>query len=365
MVAESRKTYALTGAGGFLGWHVKVAIHSMGCEFLEIPLGERFDTVDAARALSSADGLIHLAGVNRGTDDAVASGNRLFAAQLRSALEQTDVPPASVAYANSTQSQNGSIYGQAKVEASETLAAAAVQTGAEFRDVLLPNLFGEHGRPFYNSVIATFCHQLATGAGEPAVQEDRDLTLLHAQDAADWLTGEREDVVDVLRQASVSELLARLKSMSDTYGVGDVPDLSTPFARDLFNTYRSYTPVGTVPLRGGSDQRGTFVEMARSWGGTGQSSFSTTVPGVTRGNHYHRRKVERFVVVAGRAEMQMRRLFTQDVIRITADNEPVAVDQLTGWTHNLINVGEETLYTLFWTNDIFDPANPDTFMESV
>lgn len=368
MGSEGKTTYALTGAGGFLGWHVKLALHANGHGFVEIPVGDRFDLDHAVAALGKAQHLIHLAGVNRGTDDEIAQGNRRFAEQLAHALDRSDHRLTTVTYADSTQRTSDNVYGQSKLAAAETLAAAAERAGSEFRDIVLPNLFGEHCRPFYNSVVATFSHLLATGEGEPSVQVDRELTLLHAQDAADWLIGatdEANHLPGLLRQASVSELLTRLTSIADTYRKHEFPDLSDDFTRDLFNTYRSYVPVAAIPLREHADDRGSFVEMARSWGGTGQSSFSTTVPGITRGNHYHRRKIERFVVLAGKADLSLRRMFTDQVVTIEASGEPIALDQPTGWTHNLTNIGEGTLYTCFWTNEIFDPTNPDTYAEPV
>jgi UDP-2-acetamido-2,6-beta-L-arabino-hexul-4-ose reductase len=361
---EHKKTYALTGSGGFLGWHVKLALHALGHQFIEVPVGDRFDLGDAAAAIGRADELIHLAGVNRGTDDEIAEGNRLFAEQLSQAVAQSGNSLDSITYANSSQSTSDNVYGRAKLAAAEILARTVESCGGAFRDIVLPNLFGEHGRPFYNSVVATFSHLLATGEGEPSIQADRELTLLHAQDAADWLIGSTQESQHV-RQATVSELLAKLQVISQTYRNGEFPDLSDEFNRDLFNTYRSYSPTPEIPLHEHKDNRGSFVEVTRSWGGTGQSSFSTTHPGITRGNHYHRRKVERFVVLSGKANLALRRMFTDQVINIVADEEPVAIDQPTGWTHNLTNAGDQTLYMFFWTNDIFDPDNPDTFVERV
>lgn len=361
------QTFALTGANGFLGWHVRLALNSLGHSFVDIPLGANFSEKEAKAALSQADHVIHLAGVNRGTDDEVESGNVLFADQISSAMRQSAGRIQSVTYANSIQALNPGVYGDAKSRASETLGQAAGDIKADYHNRLLPNLFGEHGRPFYNSVVATFCHLLASGEGEPTVQQDKELQLLHAQDAADWLIGAIDDsgAHSVLRTANVSDLRDILKSQSETYAAGEIPDIGNPFHRDLFNTYRSFIPARGVDLVKHSDDRGSFVEMIRSNGGTGQSSFSTTLPGISRGNHYHRRKVERFVVISGRAKLQLRRMFTNDVITIQTDGQPVSLDQPTGWTHNLKNMGDDTLFMFFWTNDIFDPNNADTFLEPV
>lgn len=360
---------ALTGARGFLGWHVRAAAHAAGVSSEPIPVSEAFDLGQAVAALDGTTRAVHIAGVNRASDEEVTAGNIGFAEQFAQALRAAAAPPAVVAFANSTQAENGSAYGEAKSRAAGIVAAAAADVGAEFVDVRLPNLFGEHGRPFYNAVTATFCHLLAAGE-EPTVQQDRELTLLHAQDAADLLLGSSStaDQASLERQETVSGLLGRLEEISVLYRSGEIADVRTSFGRNLFNTYLSYAFPAQAPVRlqRHADARGSFFEIIRSHGGDGQSSFSTTVPGVTRGDHYHRRKIERFTVLAGSGRISLRRLFTDEVVSfdVTGD-EPAAVDMPTMWAHNITNTGDDTLYTSFWTNDIFDPDNPDTIAEVV
>jgi len=360
---------AITGAGGFLGLHLRAAAREAGIETVSIPLGERFDKVQARAAISGTDKLIHLAGVNRGTDEEIENGNIRFAQQLGSVLESIEYSPDTIIYANSIQSGNGSVYGTAKEQAGQVLGAAAERAGSACENVMLPNLFGEYGRPFYNSVVATFCHLIANG--EPVeVQQDKELQLLHAQNAADILLGfASTDELDQLSHwETVNGIKQHLQEFAKYYSVGEFPDLSSTFRRDLFNTYRSYTFPDDAPIAISrhADDRGSFFEIVRSRGGTGQTSFSTTAPGITRGDHYHRRKVERFTVLAGEAEIKLRRLFDDKVFtyRISG-TEPKSVDMPTLYSHNITNVGTETLYTAFWTNDIFDPSNPDTIAETV
>lgn len=360
---------AVTGAGGFLGLHLRAAARESGIETIGIPLGEGFDPVQARNALSGATRLIHLAGVNRGADAEIAEGNELFATQLSSALKETQSVPGDVVFANSIQAGNGTVYGAAKKRASGLLATAVEGVSAQFHDILLPNLFGEYGKPFYNSVVATFSHLIARGES-PVVQQDKDLQLLHAQNAADVLLGTVSSAgLDSLSQwETVTGVKSLLEELSRPYASGEIPDLSTDFRRDLFNTYRAYTFPDSAPtgITRHADQRGSFFEIVRSRGGTGQTSFSTTAPGVMRGDHYHRRKVERFTVLAGEAEINLRRLFDDQVYtyRISGDT-PKSVDMPTLFAHNIRNIGTETLYTAFWTNDIFDPTYPDTIPETV
>lgn len=361
--------FAVTGANGFLGWHLRAAVRESGIPVTAVPVGAAFDRPAAVAAVDGTDRVIHIAGVNRASDEEVASGNVGFAEQLASALREAATPPPVVVYANSTQSINGSVYGDAKARAAEILGAAAADIGAEFVDVRLPNLFGEHGRPFYNAVTATFSHLIASGES-PVVENDKELTLLHAQNAVDVLTGVvPTDALGTLQRAeTVSGLLARLQGYDATYRRGEIPDVADDFDRDLFNTFRSYTFPAQSPihLTRHADARGSFFEIIRSHGGTGQSSFSTTVPGVTRGDHFHRRKIERFTVLQGRARISLRRLYSDEVISFEVSGDaPGAIDMPTMWAHNITNIGDDVLYTSFWTNDIFDPANPDTIAEAV
>ena len=360
---------SITGANGFLGWHLRAALRERGDTWAAVALGDAFDRASAIGTVSGSSRLVHLAGVNRGTDTEVADGNVRFATQAAEALLRAGDPPATVVFANSTQSTGESVYGGAKSEAADILRRAASEVGAEFRDILLPNLFGEHGTPFYNAVTATFCHLLAQSE-TPTVDDDKTLTLMHAQDAADMLAGTIAPAAgsDFETEVTVGDLLRTLTEMSATYRMGEIPDVASAFDRNLFNTYRSHTFPAQAPIRLArhADSRGSFFEIIRSHGGGGQSSFSTTEPGISRGDHFHRRKIERFAVLSGTARISLRRLFSPDVYEFDVDGgEPVAVDMPTMWSHNITNTGSDTLFTSFWANEIFDADAPDTIAEVV
>lgn len=352
---------AVTGSGGFLGWHTMVRAHATGRKAEAVDLrGPRPD-------LGGAQRVLHLAGVNRGSADEVLRGNVAAAEALAAAVRAAVPPPATIVFANSVHAGADTPYGAGKRRAAEILAAATADVGAAFVDLALPNLFGEHGRPFYNAVTATFCHLLARGE-EPVVAQDRELSLLHAQDAAAVLVGEAGQAAIGQRRhrIGVAQLRERLAGFATAYATGTVPALHTPFDVALFNTYRSYTRVGARPLTPHRDGRGSFHEVVRCLGGPGQSSFSTTVPGVTRGDHFHLAKVERFAVLAGRARIALRKVLTGEVVHVDVDGaEPAFVDMPTMWAHNITNTGDGELHTLFWTNDLFDPAAPDTYPEPV
>jgi UDP-2-acetamido-2,6-beta-L-arabino-hexul-4-ose reductase len=356
----------LTGAAGFLGWHVRVLARALGW-----PAPVTLDRVALAdpdrlgAAIDGADRVVHLAGVNRGTRDEVVAGTADPAAALSAAVRRCRTPPKVVAFANSVQAGNGTPYGDAKATAAATLAESTRWSGSTLADVRLPNIFGEHGRPNYNSVVATFCRALADGR-DPEVLEDRPLDLLHATDAAASLLGVEPEAEP--ERWTVGGLAARLREFARLYRTGDIPDLAGRFEVRLFNTYRSHCFPEHYPIRLPSrdDQRGELVEVVRAHGRGGQTFYSVTRPGATRGQHFHLAKIERFVVVRGRAEIGLRRLFHDDVVRFRVDGgRPAIVDMPTMWAHDIRNVGDEDLLTLFWCDAVFDPARPDTYPEAV
>ncbi|MEU3846130.1 NAD-dependent epimerase/dehydratase family protein [Micrococcus terreus] len=365
-------TVALTGAQGFLGWHVRLRHFSRsGEDTLRIGLGERYQPQASAEALDASDRLIHLAGVNRGTDQEVHAGNVQMARQLASALRNAQHPPSTVVFANSIQAGNGSVYGTAKQQAATELATVCRELGLTFVDLQLPNLFGEHGRPFYNSVVATFSHLIALG--EPVeVKEDRELELMHAQTAASAVLDATEagQIADYrTRRILVSAVAEKLTGFQHLYQDGQIPDLTDPFDRDLFNTFRSYSFMHrpTIALEPKTDTRGQLVETVKSHGGEGQTFFSTTRPGVIRGQHFHLRKIERFAVLSGTARLGIRKMFTGEVIDLeVAGDTPCAVDMPIGWVHNLRNEHDTAdVLTQFWTNEVFNPDDTDTFYQEV
>lgn len=362
---------AITGSRGFLGWHLQCALLAGG-RHEAVPLGrdQMADAAALAAALEGCDALVHLAGMNRGPEEELAHVNTTLARTVAKALEGSSVR--TVLHGNSIHAGTPSAFGRSKAAAADELARGAARAGAAFTDVLLPNVFGEGGRPHYNSVVATFCAELVAGR-RPQVIEDREVPLLHAQDAVDVLVGALDgNGGPTLRPAghrmAVSELLDHLEGMTGYARSGDFPDLSTPFRVALFTTFQSFCFPGSFPLPRTvhSDDRGTLFEAARA-GATDTLSFvSTTVPGAVRGEHFHRRKIERFLVVDGEAEIRLRRLVTGEEVTFRVDGRrPQAVDMPTLWAHSLKNVGSGSLTTVFWTNRLLDAADPDTHRHPV
>lgn len=362
----------ITGADGLIGWHQRAYLKAIGGGH-EVRLADRATFAQPALLAGFVDGLdaiIHLAGMNRGEDAEIEATNARLARDLVAACEQTGTRPFMV-YANSTHQDRETAYGRGKRAAANTFRAWADQCSAGFANLILPHVFGEFGKPFYNSVVSTFCHQLAHNE-TPQIITDGDLELLHVQDvAAQCLKAIQENRRGDIRMTGiamkVSELLQRLTDMRDRYQSMVMPQLESALDVRLFNTLRSYLFPGHYPvaLTLHSDARGSLFEVVKSSGG-GQVFMSTTHPGITRGNHFHTRKVERFLVASGEADIRLRKLFDDEVISFKVRGDtPSYVDIPTFHTHHITNTGQSELVTLFWANEIFDPADPDTFPEQV
>ncbi|MFC7400987.1 NAD-dependent epimerase/dehydratase family protein [Citricoccus sp. GCM10030269] len=362
---------AVTGGGGFLGWHLRIRHFSRtGEDVRSLSLGDGFSQEKAIATCEGMDRLVHLAGVNRGSDQEVLEGNVRMAEQLAETIRNLENPPRVLVFANSIQAGNGSNYGASKEAAAVVLSEVCRERGLDFVDLLLPNLFGEHGKPFYNSVVATFCH--LTVEGKPVeVHQDKELDLMHAQVAAEALldASTKQDLSRYrTNKITVSGIAEKLAGFHALYARAEIPDLADRFDRDLFNTYRSFAFVANpaMSLEPRTDQRGQLVETVKSHGGEGQTFFSTTKPGVVRGQHYHLRKIERFVVLEGQARLGIRRMFTDEVVTIDVTGDtPQAVDMPVGWVHNIRNTGVGNVLTQFWTNEIFNPDDTDTFYQEV
>lgn len=367
----------ITGAVGLLGWHAHARLHAANCaaRFRGAPVPYDIVALDRAAfnddatlqaALSGAEAVLHFAGVNRAPDAEIEATNPAIAERLAGGCRAAGAMP-HIVHANSTHAASDTPYGRSKRRATNILATGTPR----FTDLVLPHIFGEGARPFYNNVTATLIHQIRAGEA-PTVNAEGRVQLLHAGVAAQAaidavLVGSAGEVTPEPRSMTVPALLERLQHFHALYTANVFPDLSDPFDLALFNTYRAATyPDGWPrPLGFNTDARGTLFEAVKGGGG-GQTFLSTTGPGVTRGDHFHLGKVERFVVVRGEAAIRIRRVPTGAVWEYrVSGGTPAAVDMPTLHTHSIENVGEGELLTLFWTHELFDPAASDTYTDKV
>jgi UDP-2-acetamido-2,6-beta-L-arabino-hexul-4-ose reductase len=367
----------VTGAGGLIGWHAHARLHAANCaaafrgealpyEIVAVDHAAFADDALLSAAVSGADAVLHFAGVNRAPDDEVEAANPAIAARLVAACAAVGASP-HVVYANSTHARSDTPYGRSKRIAGERLATFAQR----YTDLILPHIFGEGARPYYNNVTATLIDQIIAGKDVTVNPEGR-VFLVHAGVAAQAaidavLTGMTGVLQPSPREMSVPDLLVKLQAFHDLYSRNIYPAFADDFDVALFNTYRAATyPAGWPrPLRLNTDARGTLFEAAKGGSG-GQTFLSTTKPGVTRGDHFHLHKVERFLVVQGQATIRIRKVLSGEVWEYHVSGDaPAPVDMPTLHTHSIENTGTGDLLTLFWTHDQFDPAKPDTYADKV
>ena len=386
----------ITGQPGFVGTHLFNTLGIYPEKFARIPFEDSFfQSKDKLETfVKECDVIVHLAAMNRHNDPEVLYKTNIgLVNQLIDAMEKTNSTP-HVLFSSSTQEERDNLYGKSKRDGRELLEKWATRNEAKFTGFVIPNVFGPFGNPYYNSVIATFCHQL-THNETPKIDVDGEIKLIYVSELVNHFINKIEEhsVAQCLNTEShnetqknpvihcetfhvphtseikVSALLQKLTTYKNNYfEKGEIPALDNPFDRNLFNTFLAYIDHASFfpfKLKLNTDARGSFVETVKLGSG-GQVSFSTTVPGITRGNHFHTRKAERFAVIKGKALIELRRIGTSEVLSFELDGDnPSFVDMPVWFTHNIKNAGSEELYTIFWINEFFDTYDADTFFEKV
>ena len=366
----------ITGQAGFVGSH-RYNFLNLQQNVTLVNFEKLFfiDNNHLQNFVKQCDVIVHLAAMNRHNDpDVIFKTNTGLVQQMINAMEAEAVTP-HIIFSSSTQEEKDNLYGRSKKEGRELFEKWALKNKAVFTGLVIPNVFGPFGNPHYNSVIATFSHQL-THNETPKVDVDSTLNLIYVAELVEVIWQKIREktsatVFQVLPTVTikVTEILKHLQRFKiDYFENAIIPELNSQFKLNLFNTFRSYINHQTFfpfYLKKNTDERGSFVETIKLQIG-GQVSFSTTKPGITRGNHFHTRKIERFAVIKGKARIDLRRINTSEVISFKLDGEtPSFVDMPVWCTHSITNVGEEELYTIFWINEFFNPADSDTFFEAV
>lgn len=379
----------ITGQAGFVGTHLYNTLGLNPTKFQRIPFEDSYfqDDERLREFVSQCDAIVHLAAMNRHNDpEVIYKTNIGLVKQLITACEETNSTP-HILFSSSTQEERDNLYGKSKKEGRELFEAWAQRSNTRFTGLVIPNVFGPFGHPYYNSVVATFCHQL-THNETPKIEVDGELNLIYVGELVKVIINRIEQksvsqsytvpnteshcetiFLEHTSTIKVSELLHLLKSYKENYfAKGIIPNLGNPFERNLFNTFVCYIDHKSLfpfHLDLKTDDRGSFVETVKLNSG-GQVSFSTTKPGITRGNHFHTRKAERFAVIKGKANIELRRIGTNEVLSFELDgSQPSFVDMPIWYTHNITNVGDEDVYTIFWISEHFDENDPDTYFETV
>ncbi len=370
-----QRVIGVTGPCGFVAQHlIRTLKGQTNFKVIPCPRAVFHKSDELAKFVAGCDVIIHLAGLNRGEDDEIYEVNVSLAEKLIAAAESTD-RTLKILFASSTQRNRDNAYGKSKRRAEDLFIHWALQgINRQVVNLVIPNIFGPGCKPFYNSVVATFCHQLAHGV-EPRIDVDAEIEFLWINSLVREICAQiearsTEQTVFLAGTAKlrVSQLRAKLQSFQASHSLQNmVPDITEPLDAALYATYLFYLELDQHVHRPTvhRDERGYLFEVIRMASG-GQVFFSTTKPGVIRGNHFHTRKIEWFCVLKGEAAIRLRKVDTAEVheFRVSGDS-PQFVSIPVLYTHQIENVGTEDLLTMFWCNEIFVPEDADTYFEKV
>jgi UDP-2-acetamido-2,6-beta-L-arabino-hexul-4-ose reductase len=364
----------ITGSKGFIGSNLAVRLREIGTHAVsEFDVGSTQE--DLEKALRTADVVYHLAGLNRPLDPAdFKTGNHGLTADIVRFLEKSGRNPLLI-LSSSTQAALENAYGESKRLAEEEIFGYAERTGAPVAVYRFQNVFGKWSKPNYNTVVATFCFNAAHGIPLRVDDPEKQLDFLYIDDVVEELISYVKGRIDLpaerraFRQVSpvlritLGRLASIVEEIAHTRTSGRIQDLADPFRRylgSMFLTYLEKDELIYSALKK-SDNRGYLCELLKSPHG-GQVFMSVTRPGITRGNHYHHTKVEKFIVVKGTGLIRLTHILDAETREYRVEGEECRiVDIPPGFAHSITNIGAEDMIALFWANEIFDPDRPDTF----
>lgn len=365
----------ITGAKGFVGKNLSLTLKNRQHEVFEYDLGTPKN--DLIAWIKECDFIVHLAGINRPlTPEEFYQGNADFTLELTNLLEQNHCN-SPIIFSSSIQADRDNDYGKSKRLGEDYLREFGKRTKTPVFIFRLSNLFGKWSRPNYNSVVATFCHNLARDLPIEVSNSEAKVDFVYIDDVVDTFVSFIENplpkvidesyIVTPIYPVTLGKLVELIQSFKNIRITRELPDLSDEFVNKLYATYLSYLPEDQFgyPLVMHCDNRGSFTEFLRS-NSAGQVSVNVAKPGITKGEHWHHTKNEKFLVVSGEAEINFRKIGADEIITYRVNgNDLKVIDIPTGYTHNIINVGETDLVTLMWANKPFNPDKPDTIYEKV
>lgn len=363
------KRIVLTGADGFIGRNLCLRLQERGHADV-VSITRTSSASELHDALVSADVVFHLAGVNRPRNiEEFAAGNASLTQQIADILLGAG-RRAMVVFASSTQAALDNPYGHSKLAAEQALFQYGAASGASVQVFRLTNVFGKWARPNYNSAVATFCHNVVHGLELTIHNPDAPLRLVYVDDVCAamlaLLDGDAPAAgfaeAGPVYETTVGAVADTIRAFPDSRGTMLTDRVGTGLVRALYSTYLSYLPPSafSYQVRRHVDPRGAFVEMLKT-PDCGQFSYFTAHPGVTRGEHYHHTKTEKFLVIKGEANFGFRHVVTGERYDMNVrGGDAHIVETVPGWTHNITNIGDDELIVMLWANEIFDPARPDT-----
>ena len=363
----------VTGADGFVGRNLVARLGDAGYGNVT-SVSRTTDPAEADAAIAGADAIFHLAGANRPARvEEFGEVNTDLAARLAATVRAAGTAPL-IVYTSSAKANDDTPYGASKRGGEDALLSLA-DTGAVVAIQRLPNIFGKWARPNYNSAVATFCHNIARGLDIRVDDPASPLELVYVDDLIDqWLAllaapPTKSGFVDPPQSyhTTVGAVADTIRGFASDRAAGFVADVGVGLTRALYATFVAALPedVFAYPLVAHSDPRGSFSEMLKTRD-SGQFSYFTAHPGVTRGGHYHHTKTEKFLIVHGEALFRFRHVVTGATHEVrTSGASPMVVETIPGWAHDVTNVGDDMMISLLWANEVFDRARPDTITAKV
>jgi UDP-2-acetamido-2,6-beta-L-arabino-hexul-4-ose reductase len=367
----------VTGSEGFIGRNLCLALSERNIPFIAFDKENSLEDLESS--LKDISLIYHLAGINRSKEEKeFFDGNYGLTKRLIEKIEKKSLKIPLV-YSSSVQAELDNPYGKSKRLAEEEIMKYSERNNIPVFIYRLPNVFGKWSRPNYNSVVATFCHNVARGIPLKISDENKEISLVYINEIIGEFVRhiernekeryERIINFDKIHKINLGDLADKIRSFEDMRKKIHVPKFTDSLTKYLYSTYLSYLPEESfaVPLLSHEDHRGSFTEFVKT-SDSGQFSISITKSGenITRGNHYHHTKTERFFVVKGKASVKFRNLLDNKMVEyIVSEKEPKAIDIPPGYTHNITNIGEDEMILLIWANEKFDPKSPDTYFESV
>ena len=365
----------VTGSNGFIGRNLIAELRNRG--YNEILM---FDTDKDISLLDDytrdCEFIFHLAGINRPKDEKkFIEGNYGFTTILLRKLKDNN-NHAPVLITSSIQAEQDNPYGKSKRAAEEYLFNYEKETKSKALVYRLPNVFGKWCRPNYNSAVATFCHNIANDLDITVNDPKVIMNLVYIDDVVSEfihaLEGKQNQLdqfcyIPTVHSITLGNIVELIKSFKTSRGTLEVPDMSNEFTKKLYSTYLSYLPNNSFsyPLKMNVDNRGSFTEFIRTLD-RGQVSVNISKPGITKGNHWHHTKNEKFLVVHGEGLIQFRKIDSDEIIDYYVSGDKLeVVDIPPGYTHNIINIGNSDMVTIMWVNEPFNPDKPDTYYMEV
>ncbi|WP_313468630.1 NAD-dependent epimerase/dehydratase family protein [Carnobacterium sp.] len=364
----------VTGAKGFIGKNLVAELNNLGYkDILQFNRETEWNLLD--RYTKECDFVFHLAGVNRPDKEEEFMENANFTSKLLNCLKKNN-NKASILITSSIQAERNNPYGKSKHLSEELLYEYGKETGAKVYIYRLANIFGKWSKPNYNTVVATYCYNIARNIEIQVNDPNAQLMLCYIDDVIKEFTAilknqivYEEKIYKISKEYPITlgTLAETIKSFKESRNDLMIPNMGNELTKKLYSTYLSFLPKNefSYDLKMNVDQRGFFTEFLKT-PNRGQVSINVSKPGITKGNHWHHTKNEKFLVVSGKGQIRFRNIDSTEIIEYNVTGEKLeVVDIPTGYTHSIVNIGKTDLVTVMWANELFDQDNPDTYYVEV